>query len=421
MQRHTNATTTASTSAPGGEPALTTDAWLNPSLATRIAQNFFTHSGHIPLTLLILELLLSSGGYLFKPDAYILVGSGLVQAAALSLLAQRGTPRPFLGNLIGPFVYSLWEGGTEGFAFIGQWHHQAYWAFALCFGALHWLETRYPRRADAMVLIENILRSAIPLVMYALFEARDSNAPAAFDRFFDDRAHVFLSIVLLLIGALLGFADLTLRRSQATIRLLANRLRRYSEWSLGRDVLERAIVDEETLGLQRTVRTVAFMDVRGFTRWSEVQSPEQVLAMLNDYYAMAEKQLLDVRPVKIKFTADEVMAVFSAPAPAIAVAQRWLTAATAMLAPFGLNAGAGVHTGPVVEGILGGQEARAYDVIGDTVNTANRLCAVAAAGELLVSASTMDNSGYAAGVRAWRDVSLKGKREPVRLAVLETA
>ncbi len=126
--------------------------------------------------------------------------------------------------------------------------------------------------AGALVLAENVLRSAIPLVMYALFEARTKNTALSLEVFFADRAHDFLAVVLLLLGVLLGFADINLRRSMATVRSLTARLRQYSEWSLGSGILDRAIADERTLLLQRVGRAVLFMDIRGFTAWSEQQT-----------------------------------------------------------------------------------------------------------------------------------------------------
>ena len=60
------------------------------------------------------------------------------------------------------------------------------------------------RMAAALVLAESVLRSAIPLVMYALFEARIKGTPLSASAFFADRAHDFLAVVLLLLGVLVG-------------------------------------------------------------------------------------------------------------------------------------------------------------------------------------------------------------------------
>jgi len=387
---------------------------FDDALTSRIARNFFTHSGHVPLTLLILELLLARPGYFTEPDPYLLLSAGAIQASVTEWLATHGRPRPFLSNLIGPFFYSVIEAGLEGLLFFRQWHHQAYWTLALAFGLLQWLQSRRPNPAPVLVLAENILRAAIPLVMYAIFETLASDGRKIVGNFFDDSAHTFLAIALLLLGALLGFGDLSLRRSQATIRSLTARLRQYSEWSLGRGILDRAIADERTLALQRVDRAILFMDIRGFTAWGEKQTPEAVVGLLNAYYRAAEGSLSGLLPVKIKYTADEVMAVFPDALSAAEAGRRMLAATRGLLDDSGLGAGAGVHQGAVVEGVLGAEGSKAYDFIGDTVNTAQRLCDAAAQGELLVSAAACEAAHIVP--EAWRAISAKGKQEPLRAA-----
>lgn len=382
-------------------------------LPARVARHFFTHSGHVPLVLLILEALLAGPGYFRGPDPYLLVAAGVAQAWLAEGLAARGRPRPWLANLAGPLIYTVVEAALEGGAFFHQWHHQAYWGYGLAFALLQSVRPR-----AAVVLAENVLRSSIPLLMYALFEARMKNTPLSFDLFFADRAHAFLAVVLLLLGVLLGFADINLRRSLATIAALTARLRQYSQWTLGSGLLDRAIADERVLSLQRVQRAVLFMDIRGFTAWSEGQTPEDVVAMLHGYYGAAEKAAAPYVPVKLKYTADEVMAVFADAAAAVQAGLAMLRAATPLLAPAGLAVGCGVHDGYLVEGVLGGEGSKAYDFIGDTVNTAQRLCDAAGPAELLVSAQACAAADIAP--REQREVLAKGKREPLLAAVLHS-
>lgn len=395
-------------------PSLPADA-----LIARVARNFFTHSGQVPLVLLILEALLARPGYFFRADPYVLLAAGLTQACLMEWLSGGNRPRPFLTNLAGPLLYSLIEAALEGSGFFGQWHHQAYWGFALGFGTLHWAQLKHVRLSAYLVLIENVVRSAIPLVMYALFEARTKNQMFSLEVFFSDRAHGFLAVVLLLLGVLLGFADVSLRRSMARVAELTRRLRQYSEWSLGRDILNRAIADETVLLLQRVERAILFMDIRGFTAWSEHESPERVVEMLNNYYRAAGQALSGTHLIKVKYTADEVMAVFSDAKSAVAAASGTIKDMQSVLALSGLAVGCGVHVGPVVEGVLGGEGNRAYDFIGDTVNTAQRLCEAARPGELLVSVAACSAAGTP--VKALRHVVAKGKSAPIEAAAIVPA
>lgn len=383
------------------------------TLAGHVARNFFTHSGHVPVTLLILEFLLAPPGYFSGPDAYVLLAAGIGQALSMGWAEYRGKVNGFLFNLLGPFLYSLAEGLLEGGEFFLQGHHQAYWLFALSFALVHWLQRAHPRSAAALVIAENVVRASIPLVMYALFEARAERRAISVAHFMEDEAHVFLAVVLLLLGLLLGFADLGRRRSLDTIRSLAMRLHEYSAWTMGRGILERAIEDESALALHRIERSILFMDIRGFTAWSETQPPESVVSMLNAYYLVSERALSPFAPIKLKYTADEVMAVFASADAAVSAGRALLAAAGTLLAGHGLGAGVGIHRGAVVEGVLGGEQSRNYDFIGDAVNTAQRICDAAGEGEMLVSVAA---AGADAAVPAdCFDISVKGRQQALRV------
>jgi class 3 adenylate cyclase len=85
------------------------------------------------------------------------------------------------------------------------------------------------------------------------------------------------------------------------------------------------------------------------------------------------------------------------------------------LAAFGLSAGFGIHAGPVIEGLLGSASVKAFDVLGDTVNVAKRLCDAAAGGEILASEAT---PAVGAGEAPIRELRVKGKSAPLRVRVL---
>jgi adenylate cyclase len=158
---------------------------------------------------------------------------------------------------------------------------------------------------------------------------------------------------------------------------------------------------------------VLFLDIRGFTAWSERKSPEEVVDMLNAFYATTEGALGAFVPIKLKYTADEVMAVFADAQGAIHAGKAILAVLQVQLNGMGLTVGGGVHFGNVVEGVMGAQGAKAYDFIGDTVNTAQRLCDAAVADELLASVDACNAAGLP--VLAVRDIVAKGKSTSVQV------
>jgi hypothetical protein len=192
---------------------MTTASFPAQPLAARALRDFLVHSGHVPLVLLILEALLARPGYFMRVDPYLLLAAGLVQAGVTQWQAERRQIRPLFTDLTGPLFYSVTEVLFEGGDFFLQWHHQAYWGFAIGFGVLHALQGSRAHWDTVLVTLENVLRSSIPLALYALFEARSKGVALSVDDFFGDRAHTFLAIVLLLLGLLLGFAEVSLRRS----------------------------------------------------------------------------------------------------------------------------------------------------------------------------------------------------------------
>ena len=397
--------------------ASTLDDRLSLRYSERIAQQFFTHSAHAPLTILILEWLLSPDGYFREIDAYVLLAAALTQAAWQAHSRTRTTLGVIAGNLLGVALYSVIESLVEGLRFFQSEQHLAYWIIAVSFAILQGMRQASSRVSfqESLLLAENIFRAGIPVLLYAVFEARSKQTFLDFSGFFGDPAHLYLTIVVLLLGVLLGFADLTLNRTQAVVRQLTERLHQLSTWGFGERVVAEALNDSSSFALRRQTRSILFLDLRGFTAWSEAQTAEAVVDMLDRFYAAGEAALLTFGPIKIKYTADEIMAVFGDASAAIAAARLLQTNIASELASEGLLAGIGVHSGPVVEGLLGSHGVKAYEVIGDTVNTASRVCSAAGPGELLISADALPDGKVA--IADSREIVMKGKRKPLLVYV----
>jgi adenylate cyclase len=401
------------TSSAGAGPTL--DARIVGSFGHRYWQELFRNTGQFPIANLLLELLTEGPEIFLAPDIYVLVAAALTQTWVIARSAHSRRPRPFIGNLVGPAVYTAVEALIEGTPFFGAPNHIAYWCFALAIGALQWGRQHAPRAKAGRVLVvaESVVRASILFAMYTIFEAVSEKAPFSLAAFFADPAHVFIGLATLILGLSAGLESISAQGYLELLRETSSQLKRYSEWLLGADLLERVIADPAALTLARRERTVVFMDIRGFTAWSERCPPETVVQALNEYYAAAEPVLRGHGVIKLKFSADEVLAVFAEPRQAAACALALRERASAALSRWGLGAGIGMHLGPVVEGLLGSEGVKGYDVIGDTVNTAKRIEGAAAGGEVLVSDALLAalERGAATGPR--REVVAKGKEIPI--------
>ena len=172
--------------------------------------------------------------------------------------------------------------------------------------------------------------------------------------------------------------------------------------------------------------SVVFVDVRGFTAMSEKIQPTTVVARLNRFYSLAARAVFDLDGTLDKMVGDEVMAFFGAPFRPEDHAARAVQAALEIVSRAewpadgidGLPVGGGVATGEVFMGNVGEGEVRDFTVIGDTVNTAARLQALAGAGEVLVTDDTFRAVSANISSSEERTVELKGKEAPLLAHVL---
>jgi class 3 adenylate cyclase len=217
----------------------------------------------------------------------------------------------------------------------------------------------------------------------------------------------------ILFGLLLGFQEIQTDHYLTVLRRIASWLKNVSEWALPPDLLAASLDDKQILNQRRVERTVLFMDIRGFTRWSERKDPETVVNMLNEFYQLAESIIIEGGGRKPHFIGDEVMTWFDNPEQAVLTARLLSRRVNQMLRPYQLSTGAGLHLGEVVEGLMGSQTTRSYNILGDTVNTASRLVSAAQPGELLISESVAQALTLTADLPDSRPIQAKGKAQPI--------
>ncbi|MCB9102036.1 MAG: response regulator [Anaerolineales bacterium] len=162
--------------------------------------------------------------------------------------------------------------------------------------------------------------------------------------------------------------------------------------------------------------TVLFADIVGFTTLSAQIGPEELVKLLNDIFSrfdgLADRYGLE----KIKTIGDAYMAVAGLPMPrsdhAAAAAEMALgmQREIAAIANGQLQVRIGLHSGPVVAGVIG-KKKFSYDLWGDTVNTASRMESHGLAGQIQVTQATYEFLQHTFLFEPRGAISVKGKGE----------
>ena len=185
------------------------------------------------------------------------------------------------------------------------------------------------------------------------------------------------------------FGDYSTRAARSLLFRLTSaavqrdRLRGLFGMHVSEEVMKLLVSGEVPEGGERRAVTICFTDIRGFTSLSETREPEELVRLLNLYFARMCEIIARHGGVVNKFLGDGMLVVFGAPTHLPDDARHAMAAAQEMLAESarmsrsgefpGLRIGVGLHRGVVVVGNVGGDQRREYTVIGDTVNTASRV------------------------------------------------
>jgi len=171
--------------------------------------------------------------------------------------------------------------------------------------------------------------------------------------------------------------------------------------------------------------TMLFADVRGSTTLAERMSARDFSRLLNRFYDVANRILIESDALVDKLVGDEVIGLYLPYLPDHAA--RAVGAAQALLAATGhggadgpwLPVGAGVHTGIAYVGIVGSAETVVdFTALGDAVNITARLASLAGPGEILASDATVAAAKLDRVGLEHRELQLKGRTDPIGVSVM---
>lgn len=194
---------------------------------------------------------------------------------------------------------------------------------------------------------------------------------------------------------------------------------------VGEDVARQALEQGVSLGGEVRHVAVLFIDLVGSTNLAATRPPEEVVALLNEFFGIVVGTVGEHGGSVNKFEGDAALCIFGAPdqlddhSAAALAAARELSANLAAALP-DLAAGIGVSAGEAVAGNIGSAERFEYTVIGDPVNEAARLTELAKAkpGGLLASKTAIDAAGWDEG-RRWEvieSIQLRGRTQRTQVA-----
>ncbi|MBT3713190.1 MAG: GAF domain-containing protein [Anaerolineae bacterium] len=220
-------------------------------------------------------------------------------------------------------------------------------------------------------------------------------------------------------GVAIVLDDLTERKALEAQRRLFERM-------VSPAVIQQIDPDSLRMDGKRTEITILFADIRGFTSFSEKQTPEKLVSVLNRYLAAAAEAVLDEEGTVDKFLGDAVMAWFNAPLPQKDHTLRAVRTALAIrnaieklyleLPPEAqLGFGVGIHYGEAVLGLIGTEKKLEYTAIGDSVNTAKRVQENSQKNQILISEDAYKRVKKHIYVDKLDALNVKGKRRPIKV------
>jgi adenylate cyclase len=183
---------------------------------------------------------------------------------------------------------------------------------------------------------------------------------------------------------------------------------------------------ESSLMVNETIEaTAVFIDICSFTTISENEPADTVVKLLNNYFDAMVKEIIKQNGYIDKFIGDAIMAVFKGDFHLDRAIDACLGVRSAIEKlpafedgiSFHPKVAIGINSGEMISGNIGSANLRRldYTVVGDVVNTAQRLQSVAKEGQILITESAYEKVKESFNCHKIGDMSLKNKKNPITL------
>jgi class 3 adenylate cyclase len=211
-------------------------------------------------------------------------------------------------------------------------------------------------------------------------------------------------------------ANLSRKSHQDVEKLLLQNevIHRYTPHEVWKEVGARAARGDYELPDAEFRGAFLFMDVKGFTTFSESHRPPEVVAALNALFGPATDAIHDCGGDVDKYIGDCIFAAFRRPHDALRAAERLLMLVAKRRAeghPFDVRIG--INAGRAIRANVGSRDRREYTYIGDAVNLAQRLESNCTPGRALISAAAYRPARGRFTVATRRTLTVKGRAETV--------
>jgi adenylate cyclase len=201
------------------------------------------------------------------------------------------------------------------------------------------------------------------------------------------------------------------------------RLKRYLSPQIADTILKTE--DETLFKSHRREITVVFLDLRGFTNFSENAEPEEVMELLKNYHAEMGKLIFKFDGTLERFAGDGMMVFFNDPIPsedhteqaarmAVEMRERVKELRTGWLKKgYELDLGVGLAAGYATLGNIGFEGRMDYGAVGNVTNLSARLCDEAKGGQILINQRTVSKIEELIEAEPVGELHLKGFGRPV--------